>query len=93
MNQAEEQLHACQVPPSSHPSEPGRRALLARTALAAAALAACGSSDEAPAEPVVLGSSVVAGRPLAGATVCHDVNDNTACGDGGPTGTSDADGR
>jgi hypothetical protein len=77
----------------SHPRTPGRRALLALTALAAAALAACGSNDEAPPEPVVLSGGVVAGGPLAGATVCHDLNDNAACDAGEPAGTSDADGR
>ena len=69
----------------------GRRALPGHTTLAAAALADCGSNDEAPPEPVVLGG-VAADGPLAGANFCHDLNDNAACDAGEPAGTSDADG-
>ncbi len=77
---------------TSQPRATRRRALLSLGALAAAALAACGSNDESPPEPVVL-SGVVADGPLQGATACYDLDASGTCGAEEPRGTSDADGR
>lgn len=77
---------------TSQPRAIRRTALLALGALAAASLAACGSNDESPPEPVVL-SGVVADGPLQGATACYDLDASGTCGAEEPRGTSDADGR
>ena len=57
----------------------------ALSAVTLALLAACGSGggDEEPARVAITG--VVADGPLAGATVCYDLNDNEACDTDEPT--------
>lgn len=79
------------------------RALSVPASLCAVAvlLSACGSSDDDPiavvpppvAPAVVTVSGVVADGPLQGATVCHDLNDNSACDTGEPSAVTDADGK
>ncbi len=80
---------------STHPSS---TITLSALCTSVALLAACGGNPDpeptaAPA-PVSL-SGVVADGPLAGATVCYDLNDNAACDASEPTSaaTTDADGR
>lgn len=77
---------------------PSRRPLvLALSAIGAAVLTACGGggsdSAEPPAPTTQAVRGVVADGPLSGATVCYDLNDNGACDNGEPGGTTDADGR
>lgn len=62
-----------------------RFTLSAVTSALLALLAACssGSDDDAPARVAI--SGVVADGPLAGATVCYDLNDNEACDTDEPT--------
>lgn len=72
----------------------------------AAMLAACGGGGgDGTAEPTVAPtgggaapalvtiSGVVAVGPLSGASVCYDLNDNSACDSGEPSATTGADGR
>ena len=60
-------------------------------------LSACGGSDNADGvatPPVqVTVSGVVADGPLKDATVCYDLNDNSACDTGEPSGVTNADGQ
>ena len=77
------------------PAHPHPTLTLASLFASAALLAACGGKTDPPAPaPTVTLSGVVADGPLAGATVCYDLNDNAACDAGEPTSAaSDADGR
>lgn len=88
-----------------HPLRAGWRAMSLPVSLCAVAvlLSACGGGDGGdntsvvvppPVVPaVVVVSGVVADGPLAGATVCYDLNDNSACDTGEPSAVTDADGQ
>ncbi len=68
---------------------------LATLCAVAVLLPGCGGSGDDPppvAQPVAV-SGVVADGPLQGASVCYDLNDNSACDAGEPTATTDADGK
>ena len=65
-------------------------ALLVATASAVVLLAGCNDASE---EPTVAVAGLVADGPLQGATVCYDLNNNSACDAGEPSATTGADGR
>lgn len=67
---------------------------IALSAIFLASLAACGGGGGGGSNAVsgaALSGKVIDG-PIAGATVCLDVNSNNACDTGEPTATTDATG-
>lgn len=89
--------------PHTHPLRATWRALSLPGSVCAVAvlLSACGDGEDPasvvappPVVPAVVAvSGVVADGPLAGATVCYDLNDNSACDTGEPSQVTDADGK